>query len=100
MPGPPFGPFVADDDDVAGRDAPGLHGVERRFLAVEHARRAAMNVPQSWPATLTTQPSGARLPRRMTRPPVGFERRVDRPHDLLAGRFDGGRRLPRRSSGR
>src|SRR5579885_2779588 len=27
---------------------------------------------RSWPAIFTTQPSGARLPRRMTRPPVGL----------------------------
>src|SRR5436305_15153 len=27
---------------------------------------------RSWPASLTTQPSGARLPRRIARPPVGL----------------------------
>ena len=59
-----------------------------------------MNVPKSCPATLTTQPSGARLPRRMTRPPVGFSGVRDRPNDLLARRLHGGIRLPRRSSGR
>ena len=41
IPGPPAA-FVADHDDVAGLDAPGLDGVERGFLAVEHARRPAV----------------------------------------------------------
>ena len=35
-------PFVADDDDVARLDRAGAHGLERRFFAVEHARRAGM----------------------------------------------------------
>ena len=33
MPGPPLRAFVADDDDVAGLDAAGLHRLERAFLA-------------------------------------------------------------------
>src|SRR2546430_559104 len=33
-------------------------------------------VVRSWPAIFTTQPSGARLPFRMTRPPVGLSGRA------------------------
>ena len=40
--GPAARAFVADDDDVAGLDRLALDRVERRLLAVEHARRTAM----------------------------------------------------------
>ena len=100
MPGPPLGPFVADDDDVARLDRLPLHGGERRLLAVEDARRAAMHRRGRCPTTFTTQPSGARLPRRMTRPPRRLERLVERPHHLLARRLDGAAPLPRRACGR
>jgi hypothetical protein len=60
MPGPPLGPFVADDEHVAF-----LVGASRRlealFLAVEHARRAGER-SFCMPATFTMAPSGARLP--------------------------------------
>ena len=49
-----------------------LDRVERRLLAVEDARRPAMHAGARCPATLITAPSGARLPRRITSPPVGF----------------------------
>ena len=39
-PRPAARPFVADDDDVARLDRPGLHRGERGLFAVEHARRA------------------------------------------------------------
>ncbi len=77
-----------------------LHGVERRFFAVEDARRTAMMRAVSWPATLTTQPSGARLPCRMTRPPVGLSGLLERAHDLLARRFVRRRRFLADACGR
>ena len=40
MPGPPFGPFVDDDDDVARLDPVGEDGVAGGVLRVEDARRA------------------------------------------------------------
>ena len=65
-------PLVADDDDVAGLDGLALDGVERRLLAVEHARRTAVRQRARCPEIFITAPSGARLPRRMTRPPLGL----------------------------
>ena len=41
------------------------------------------------PATFTTAPSGARLPLRMTRPPVGLSGFEQRPDDLLVRRLRG-----------
>ncbi len=42
MPGPPLGPFVADDDHIAFLVFARLNGGERIFLAIEHARGPAM----------------------------------------------------------
>ena len=39
MPGPPTGPFAADDDDVAGHDPAMGQRVEAGFLAVEDLGR-------------------------------------------------------------
>ena len=63
--------FVADDEDVGGVDLAGFDGGEAVVFAVEDAGGAWWK-RRSWPATLMTQPSGARLPLRMTRPPVGL----------------------------
>ena len=57
-PRPAARPFVADDDDVAGLIDWLLHGVERRFLAVEDARRTAMRAARSVPDTFITDALG------------------------------------------
>ena len=44
IPGPPFGPLVPEDDDVARLDAAVRDRAERVLLAVEHLRRPAMAV--------------------------------------------------------
>ena len=46
-----------------------------------------------WPDSFTTQPSGARLPRRIARPPFGLSGSDERPDDLLAVGLLGGVRL-------
>ena len=40
IPGPPRGPFIANDDDVAFLDAAGKNCGERIFFAIEHASLA------------------------------------------------------------
>ncbi len=80
------GPFIADHNHVASLDAAfgdGGHGV---FLAIEDARGTTM-VRALWPESLITQPSGAREPRRICRPPVVFKGLIERADNLLAGRF-------------
>ena len=70
--GPADRSLVADHDDVAGHDPP----VADRLEAVASPSRRPGPGPRcrrrSWPASLTTQPSGAREPWRIARPPVGL----------------------------
>ena len=64
--------FVADDEHVVGVDLAVLRRRRRRPASRSKTRAVPVWLRRSWPATLMTQPSGARLPRRMTRPPVGL----------------------------
>ena len=99
MPGPALGALVADHDDVARADL--VARAPRRARPARRRTRAPGrdDAAGSCPATLTTAPSGARLPFRMTRPPVGFIGRSQRPHDLLARRLCRRRAPPRRWCG-
>ena len=63
-------PLVADDDHVARLDAALLAPPRTRPPRIRRRARGPRCSMRSWPATFTTQPSGARLPLRMTRPPV------------------------------
>ena len=64
--------LVADDDDFARLDDSGVDGLQARRLRAEDARRAAVAWSRSWPASLTTAPSGARLPRSTRSAPPGL----------------------------
>ena len=75
--------LVADHDDVAGLDLLVLDGAKAVLLGLEHPRRARLP-ERSVPASFTTEPSGARLPRRIARPPSGFSGIGHRANDLLA----------------
>ena len=64
--------LVADHDDVAGLDRARLHGGEARPPRSRRRAPGRGGTSRSCPASFTTQPSGARLPLRIARPPVGF----------------------------
>ena len=81
--GTAFRSFVANHDDIAGLDSVFFDRSEGGFFAIEDASGCRGKFRMLWPATFMTQPSGARLPLRMTRPPVG-----------LRGFFDVRARLP------
>ena len=81
MPGPPAGPSLRITTTSPGLDP-------ARVTAAKRPPRARTRAPgrvcsmRSWPASFTTQPSGARLPRRMAKPPFGLiacERAAPRP---------------------
>ena len=99
MPGPPFGPSWRMTTTSPCLDAAGLDGFERGFLAVEHARRSAMHA-EVVARDLHHAAVGREVAAKDHETARRLERRGDRAHDLLSGRFDGGRRLPRQSSGR
>ena len=88
MPGPPRRPLVADDDDVARLDLAGRAPPRTPPSSLSKTRAGPRWCARSWPATLTTQPSGARLPCRMTRPPVVLSGCASGRDDLLARRLD------------
>ena len=67
-------PFVADHDDVAGLDRLPLHRLERRS-SLSNTRAGPRCCARSVPDSLSTAPSGARLPKRITRPPCGLSGR-------------------------
>jgi hypothetical protein len=70
MPGPPLGPFVADDDHVAGRVRHGLHGLQA--VLFDSKTRAGPAVLQPLQARDFQQRAvRARLPLSTTTPPVG-----------------------------
>ena len=80
---PALGALVADHDHVARLDLLALTAAIASS-SDSNTRAGPRCSRRSWPATFTTQPSGARLPCRITRPPVGFERLGERADDLLA----------------
>ena len=67
--------LVADHDHVAGLDRARLDGGEARPPRSRRRAPGRGGSSRSWPASLTTQPSGASEPRRIARPPVGLDRR-------------------------
>ena len=69
MPGPPAGPSLRMTTTSPALIPPAGDRRHRVLLALEDARRALWWT-RSWPESFTTQPSGARLPRRIARPPV------------------------------
>ncbi len=71
IPGPPFGPSCRITTTSPARMRPACTA-SKAASSPSNTRAGPRYVPKSCPATLTTQPSGARLPRRMTRPPVAF----------------------------
>src|SRR5882762_6106807 len=87
-----LGALPADDDHVVGLDLPGLHGLERVFLALEHAGRAAMEV-----ALLTRDLGhasvGGEIAPEDREPALGLERIGQRPDHLLARRLARGPRF-------
>ena len=100
---PTRGALVADHDDVAGGDRPAM------TAAIAASSPSKTRAGPTWrrrscPASLTTQPSGARLPRRIARPPVGLSGSASGRIDLLPGGLGrgapmlGDRRARRRST--
>ena len=75
-----------------GSMLPRLHGREARPPPSRRRAPGRGGRSRSWPASFTTQPSGARLPRRIARPPVGLSGVSIGDDDLLA------RASPRRPS--
>ena len=100
IPGPARGALVADHDHVAGPDQPRLDRGEGLLLATRTRAPGPTCRRRSWPASFTTEPSGARLPRRIARPPVGDSGRLDRQDDLLARASRARRRRSRPACGR
>src|SRR5205085_3347555 len=80
--------FAADHDDVARRDAATRHGVERRFLAVEHLGRAfEAEIPL--PGELHHAAFGREIAVADAEPAARLERLVDADDHLLPRRFGG-----------
>src|SRR3954469_10399250 len=71
MPGPPEGPSLRITTTSPGL-MPCCSTTAKHSSSEAKTRAGPVCFRRSSPATLTTQPSGARLPRRMTRPPVGL----------------------------
>ena len=99
MPGPPAGPSLRIDDDVARLDLAVRDGRHRRLLALEHARRARVVA-----ALVAGELHDAALGREVAaqdREAAGrLDRVVERAHDALARRLAAPRRRARRPSGR
>ena len=70
MPGPPRGPLVPDDDDVAGLQGALGDGVHRALLAVEDPGGALEDRRRRTRRTSRPRPPGASDPRRIVSPPV------------------------------
>ena len=66
------GALVADDDDVAVAGCRRSRTAAIAASSPSNTRAGPRWWRRSWPASFTTQPSGARLPRRMARPPVAL----------------------------
>ena len=96
--GPAGRALVADDDHVAGHDAARLHGLEAGLL--ESKTRAGPRWrSRSWPASLTTHPSGGEVAVEDRKPACRLQRSLQRDDDLLARPLlDGGRDLAERAA--
>ena len=71
MPGPPAGPSPR----ITTTSPAWISCASTAAIASSspsNTRAGPMCLRRSWPASLTTQPSGATLPRRIAKPPVGF----------------------------
>ena len=71
-PGAARGALVADHDDVARARSPLAVTAAIASSSDSKTRAGPSWWRRSWPASLTTQPSGARFPRRIASPPVGL----------------------------
>ena len=71
IPGPPFGPSLR-----ITTTSPGLMSFAITAAKASSSRSNTRAAPlcsiRSWPDSFTTQPSGARLPRRIAKPPFGL----------------------------
>ena len=71
MPGPPAGPSYRITITSPGRIVRCLTAV-KQSSSLSNTRAGPRWRSRSWPASLTTQPPGARFPRRTASPPVGL----------------------------
>ena len=71
MPGPPAGPSLRMTTTSPASISPAVTAAIASS-SPSKTRAGPSWWRRSWPASLTTQPSGARLPRRIARPPVGL----------------------------
>ena len=84
MPGPPAGPSLRMTTTSPALDLAACVTAAIAASSPSNTRAGPAWWRRSWPASLTTQPSGARLPRRIARPPVGLIGSSSGAHDLLA----------------
>ena len=71
MPGPPTGPSLRMTT-TSPAEMPPCVAAAIAASSPSNTRAGPVWWRRSWPASFTTQPSGARLPRRIARPPVGL----------------------------
>ena len=83
MPGPPAGPSLRMTTTSPASIAPAFTAANASS-SHSNTRAGPLCSRRPWPASFTTQPSGARLPRRIAKPPLGASGSVERADDLLA----------------
>ena len=83
IPGPPFGPSLRITTTSPGWMSFAITAA-KASSSRSNTRAGPRCSMRSWPESFTTQPSGARLPRRIAKPPFGLIGSVDRAHHVLA----------------
>ena len=89
-PGPAVRALVADHDDVARADRACLDGGEARPPRESNTRAGPRWLRRSWPASLTTQPSGCEVAERTAAPPRDLIGVSIGTTTVLTGGLDGG----------